>query len=100
MHDAVVRPDRHLVLFRFRDSADAEARQAAYDAVAETGAAPGLLSWRLAWSLDTRKGPVLVQEAVFADRAAYEAWRGSDAHRRAGEIMSEVADWLVGDLED
>lgn len=95
-----MRPYRHLVLFRFRESADADARQAAYDAVAGTEEAPGLLSWRLAWSLDTRKGPVLVQDAVFVDRAAFESWRDSDAHRQAGALMSRVADWLVGDIED
>ncbi|MGY1740206.1 MULTISPECIES: hypothetical protein [unclassified Blastococcus] len=94
-----MRPYRHLVLFRFQSSTDVEARHAAYDAVAATGQAPGLLSWRLDWSLDTRKGAVLVQDAVFAHRAAFEAWRDSDAHRQAGALMSRVADWLVGDLE-
>ncbi|MGY1769894.1 Dabb family protein [Blastococcus sp. SYSU D00813] len=95
-----MRSYRHLVLFRFRDSADGDARAQAYDLVNASGEAPGLLSWRLGWSLDTRKGPVLVQEAVFADRAAFETWRDSDAHRRAGAHLSRVADWLVGDLED
>ena len=90
---------RHIVLFRFRDTADAHARAAAYDAVDATGSAPGIVSWRLDWSLDTRKGPVLVQDAVFDSRAAFEAWRDSEPHRRAGQVMSQVADWLVGDLE-
>ncbi|WP_409331729.1 Dabb family protein [Trujillonella humicola] len=94
-----MRPYRHLVLFRFRDDVDADARAAAYDLVEASGRALGLLSWRLGWSLDTRKGAVLVQDAVFADRAAFEAWRDSAAHRRAGAYLSEVADWLVGDVE-
>lgn len=86
----------HLVLFRLHDEADVADAIARLDAARPT---EGLLEWRVVRSLDERKGPIVVEQAVFADRAAYDAFVVSAAHREAGAHLAQVADWLVGDFE-
>ncbi len=89
---------RHVVLFRFRDPADTAAHRRAVELLTGLRCCPGVLSWRLAWSEDRRKGPVLVEDVLFGDRPAFDAWRDSPAHRRAAAFLSGAADWLAGDL--
>ena len=87
----------HHVLFRLREGAVVDEAMAWIES---SRPSEGLLEWRVARSLDERKGPVIVEHAVFVDRAAYDAFVTSPAHRRAGELMSKVADWLVGDFDE
>ncbi len=70
---------RHVVLFRFRDPADTAAHRRAVELLTGLRCCPGVLSWRLAWSEDRRKGPVLVEDVLFGDRPAFDAWRDSPA---------------------
>lgn len=86
----------HVVLFRLHDDAEVESALAVLEASRPES---GLLEWRIARSLDDRKGPVVVEVAVFEDRAAYDAFARSPQHRAAGEHLARVADWLVGDYE-
>jgi len=90
---------RHVVLFRVRDDvADADL-SAAVETLRGLGVLPGVTGWSVEPSLDTRKGRIVVEDATFADRAAFEAWRVSPVHRAAAERMSGIADWWVGDWE-
>jgi quinol monooxygenase YgiN len=48
-------------------------------------------------SLDTRKGIVVIENALFKDEAAFERFKKSEHHKEVGERMSQLADWLVAD---
>lgn len=86
----------HVVLFRLHDEAAVAGALAVLEA---SRPREGLLDWRVERSLDDRKGPVVVEVAVFDGRASYDAFVRSPAHRAAGAHLAEVADWLVGDFE-
>lgn len=85
---------RHVVLFRLHDAADADA---AIRVLEEMRPAEGLVSWTITRSLEDRKGVVIVEDATFVDRAAFEEFRRSEGHRLAVEHMRRCSDWLVGD---
>lgn len=90
---------RHVVLFRVRDDVADPDVSAAVDALRLLGAEPGVISWDVARSLDTRKGRVIVEDGTFIDRVAFEAWRAGDEHRRVAERMARISDWWVADWE-
>jgi quinol monooxygenase YgiN len=92
-------PYRHVVLFRFHDTTTAQQRQEVHRALQALGAADGVLEWRVEESLDDRKGHVLIEDATFASREAFESFRSSAEHRAATEVLAPIADWLVGDYE-
>jgi len=91
---------RHVVLFRVRDDVTDPDVSAAIDALRALGDAPGVRSWTIKPSLDTRKGRVVVEDGTFVDRRAFELWRAGEEHRRVAEKLSLIADWWVGDWED
>jgi len=89
---------RHIVLFQVHaDVADAQVDEE-IDALRSLGSLPGIERWVVERSLDDRKGVVIVEDATFVDRAAFEAFRSSEQHRAVGEQLREIADWLVGDF--
>lgn len=61
------------------------------------GSLPGVVTWTVAPSLDTRKGRILVEDATFIDEEAFLRWRASPDHRSVAERMSTISDWWVGD---
>ncbi len=93
-------PYRHLVLFRVHDHVDDAALAHAVRTLEALGDAPGVVEWTVRLSDDDRKGRVVVENALFADRDAFEAFRASPAHADAGALMRGVADWTVGDYEE
>jgi hypothetical protein len=96
---SVAVPYRHIVLFRFHDTATTQQRQEARRVLGALGAADGVLDWRVEESLDDRKGHVLIEDATFASTEAFESFRSSAEHRAATEVLAPIADWLVGDYE-
>ncbi len=90
---------RHVVLFRVREDVADPDVSAAIAELRAVGEDPGILSWDIALSLDTRKGRVIVEDGTFVDRAAFEAWRARFEHIRAGELMAQISDWWVADWE-
>lgn len=90
---------RHVVLFRVRGDLSDSDVLAAITALGTLGEHPGVLSWDVAVSLDSRKGRVILEDGAFADRAAFDMWRASDRHRAVGERMARISDWWVGDWE-
>lgn len=87
---------RHIILFRLYPDADADEVLAQLRSLADE---PGILRWRVERSLDERKGVVIVQDSLFASRAALEAFRVAPAHVTVAEHLSKNADWLVADYE-
>jgi len=91
---------RHIVLFQVHPGVTDPQVDEAVDALRSLGSLPGIERWRVERSLDDRKGVVIVEDATFVDRAAFEAFRSSDEHRAVGEWMAAISDWLIGDFAD
>jgi quinol monooxygenase YgiN len=91
----------HTVMFKLHDNVSDEQRTEAVERLTNLGAEPGVLSWIVKESTDTRKGRIIIEQAVFASEAAYQEFRTSPAHIEVGDLMKTIADWWVGDyLED
>ena len=92
-------PYRHVVLFRVHDGV-ANSRVAHAIAQLESLATlPQVMSLFVAPSLDGRKGRVIVEDATFADAAAFTAFRTAPTHIAVGAAMAEISDWWIGDFE-
>lgn len=93
-------PLRHLVLFRIRDEvADADVDRA-LAGLRGLGDLPGIVSWRVEMSTDTRKGRVIVEDSTFVDRAALQDFRAHPRHAESSALLARIADWLVGDYDE
>lgn len=91
---------RHIVLFRVYDDVADERVAEAIDALRSLSVLPGVTRWRVELSLDSRKGRVIVEDATFADRGAFDDFRIHSEHVRVAEQLSHVADWWNGDYVD
>ena len=88
---------RHVVLFRIHDDVEEHDVTRAVDALRSLAELPCVEDWRIARSLDERKGRILIEEATFADEAAFAAFREDPRHRDVAARMSEISDWWIGD---
>ena len=89
---------KHIVLFKIHDEVSAEVLQKALDLLLALGQDNSdILQWSVTMSLDTRKGRIIVEDAVFANQESFENFRASPKHSEASALMREIADWLVGD---
>ena len=89
---------RHIVLFRLNNEASDQQLQQAAVALTDLGVGhEGLESWEIHVSTDTRKGRIIIEEAVFVTEADYQRFRGSAKHVEVGDLMKTIADWWVGD---
>ncbi|MEX0931647.1 MAG: Dabb family protein [Candidatus Paceibacterota bacterium] len=92
---------RHIVFFRLHANVDEFKRQKAIKLLRELGEnSNGVLEWRIEFSLDQRKGDILIENGLFRDAAAYETFKSSEQHQRAGEFMKTISDWLIGDYRE
>ncbi|MDF2471332.1 MAG: sulfite reductase, beta subunit [Rhodococcus erythropolis] len=57
---------------------------------------PGVVSWRVAESLDRRKGRIVLEDATFTDERVFSEFRAHPEHRAVAASMSDVADWWNG----
>jgi heme-degrading monooxygenase HmoA len=96
----VSEPYRHVVLFRLHDDTDDATRDAAVAALASLHDLPGVLEWTVRVSDDTRKGVVVVENALFESEAAFRAFQAHPRHAEAGALLRETADWWVGDYPE
>lgn len=88
----------HIVLFRLYDDTSAAVRREAVNRLQRLGSGhQGLTSWTVNESIDTRKGHIIIEEAVFETEADYIRFKQSQAHVAVGEFMRQIADWWVGD---
>ncbi|MFB8894099.1 Dabb family protein [Microbacterium plantarum] len=90
---------RHIVLFRIHDEVSDQRVTEAIDALRSLAVLPGIESWTVELSLDQRKGRVIVEDGVFGDQAAFEAFHADPQHRSTAEVMAEISDWWVGDYQ-
>lgn len=88
---------RHIVLFRVHDAVADERVAEAIDALRSLSVLPGVTHWRVELSLDARKGHVIVEDATFVDRNAFDGFRVHPEHMRVAEQISRIADWWNGD---
>lgn len=90
----------HIVLFRIHDDVSDDRVAEALEMLKGLGEGHnGLLSWVVNLSIDKRKGRIIIEEALFISEEAYQTFRTSPHHIKAGEIMQQIADWWVGDYE-
>lgn len=93
----------HIVLTKFRKEIpdarrqDMQRRLAALGDVCG-GREAGILVWRGTWNLDQRKSYHLMELGLFADEAAFLRYRGHPAHAEFAAEMSQIADWVVGNM--
>ena len=87
---------RHVVMFRFRDDADAAERQAVHGAIATMPEATGVTeAYAIGPDLGLAEGNFdFVVVGDFADQAAYESYRDNAEHQR---IVAEVIRPAVSD---
>jgi hypothetical protein len=88
---------RHIVLFRVHDGVRDERVSEAIHSLRKLAALPGIVTWTVATSLDSRKGRIVVEDATFTDAQAFAEFRAYPEHRAVAETMSEIADWWNGD---
>lgn len=91
---------RHVVLFRVRDDVPDDAVDEALRRLDALGQAPGVLEWTVRLSDDTRKGRVIVENALLGGREVLESFRAHPLHEQSSEVMREIADWWVADYEE
>jgi quinol monooxygenase YgiN len=92
-----IKPFRHIVLIKFHEGVDDEARDRTIHLLKGLGDLEGILEWEIAESLDQRKGHVIVENGLFEDAEAFEKFRQSERHIEVGNFIKEIADWLIGD---
>ena len=89
---------RHIVLFKIHDEITETVFEQAVKELMELGEGHnGLEAWHVNVSTDTRKGRIIIEEAVFTTEADYKVFHDSDKHVKVGNLMKTVADWWVGD---
>lgn len=91
---------RHISLFRLHDDVDDAARYKALTMLRDLRhAVPGIMDWQVELSLDARKGQIIVQNSLFLDGTALQAYRASDKHKPVVRFMADISDWWIGDYE-
>lgn len=90
---------RHIVLFRIHDGVDDGFIDGVVDMMETFLLFPGVVSWVATRSLDERKGRVIIEDATFESREAFEAFRDDPAHLSMARTMSAISDWWIGDYE-
>jgi hypothetical protein len=88
---------RHIVLFRVHDDVDIELLGRTVEELDQFAHLPGVMSWAVRRSLDEREGRIIVEDATFESREAFEKFRADPRHIEAGRRMSLISDWWVGD---
>jgi hypothetical protein len=93
----------HVVLIKFRPAALQHVRDELYEELRRLpelcgGKGSGIVYWKSDWNLDQRKDYHLMEFALFESQQAFNTFHAHPAHRSFAEKLSNVADWVVGDL--
>jgi hypothetical protein len=91
---------RHIVVFRVYDGVSEAQVDAAIGMLDRLADLPEVQDWRVARSLDTRKGTVIIENAVFRDAAERARFHDDQRHASTAEAMAKIADWWVADYEE
>lgn len=90
---------RHIVLFRVHDDVPERQVESAIDDLRSLGRGPGIATFEVRRSTDERKGRMIVEDAAFINRAAFEVLRSSPEHAEVARRLSSISDWWIGDYE-
>ena len=92
---------RHVILFKFRDSATKEQRAHAINALRAVGKSiPEVREWSIGeQAFTSSKAYDLAQVSSFENKEALERYRKHPEHIRTRALMSEISDWVVVDYE-
>ena len=63
------------------------------------GRQAGIISWKVEWNLDLRKGVNLVEVGIFENEAAFRVFCAHERHKKIGKVLGKVADWKIGDFQ-
>lgn len=93
----------HVVLISFKPETPPNKRQEIYDLYQTMdtqcgGREAGILFWKIGYNLDLRKNVHLVEIAIFRDNEALQEFRRHPAHAVLTGMLSQIADWQVGDI--
>lgn len=93
----------HVVLAKFYDGVSDELRRGMYQKMACLGEKcgaqeAGIIAWQVDWNTDQRKGYQLMEVGLFVNRNAFEIFRAHPVHCAFSQEMSQLADWIVGDM--
>lgn len=96
-------PLAHVVLVSFRPQVSHATRETALATLRQLGDKcggrdAGIAYWDAGWNLDQRKNYHLMAIAFFASEDALRSYALHPAHREFTRAMSEMADWVIGDL--
>src|SRR4051812_7834761 len=94
----VNKPIVHAVTIRFHDDASTEAIDKVVAAASALGAIPGVGSWTVQESLDTRKGRRVLLLGTMENGQALLAYRLHPTHVAFTDIAGQVADWDTVDF--
>jgi hypothetical protein len=90
---------RHIVLFKTYDGTTQETIDRALVLMRLMCEAPQVLHSEVGVSQDTRKGIILFELVDFADEAAFEAFKKTQAHVDYAEFIRDHADWIIADYD-
>lgn len=94
-------PLRHIVLFKLYEGISQEKEAKAVQLLKQLGEdSDDILSWKIEKSLDTRKGMIIVENGLFKNANALEAFRLSEKHAHVSAFMKQIAHWLAGDYKE
>lgn len=88
---------RHIVLFRIHDDVDDNRVTEAIHRLRSLGVLPGIQSWHVGLSLDTRKGRIIIEDATFTGPDAFGSFREHPKHSEVAAEMAAISDWWIGD---
>ncbi|MGQ3200796.1 Dabb family protein [Microbacterium aurantiacum] len=84
------------MLFRIHDDVDDNRVTEAIHRLRSLGVLPGIEAWHIELSLDTRKGRIIIEDAIFADGASFEDFRRDERHEPVAPEMATISDWWLG----
>jgi hypothetical protein len=96
-------PVTHVVLVSFSPQVAQATREGTLATLQQLGGKcggrdAGILYWNAGWNLDQRKNHHLMLVAIFSSEDALLEYAGHPAHKEFTRTLSEIADWVTGDL--
>ena len=93
----------HVVLISFHPKTNEDVRDTVYDqyqSLAEDcgGQDAGIIYWQVDRNIDLRKNVHLVEIAIFENDDALQRFRNHPKHQSLTNLLSQIADWQVGDI--
>ncbi len=93
----------HIVLISFKTEVPETIKKEIYERYQTLGEEcggnnAGILFWKVDANLNLRKNVHLVEIAVFKNASALQSFQQHPKHKEFADMLSQVADWQVGDI--